>query len=151
MTELSNYSIEGFKVIGVTLQFQQGDTKKSVFMKGINLSDVVDIVEAIEAQGEYTFLGMSPVYRKLSALDGSLVIAEGTSTKVKWSNVGLKRTAQIGDEEVEVKSLYLTLPLADDDSKNNALVSALLNKTIAGAKVTEVIQNSAVAIQVTGE
>ncbi|MDN5303578.1 MAG: hypothetical protein PWP46_457 [Fusobacteriaceae bacterium] len=151
MTELSNYSIEGFKVIGVTLQFQQGDTKKSVFMKGINLSDVADIVEAIEAQGEYTFLGMSPVYRKLSALDGSLVIAEGTSTKVKWSNVGLKRIAQIGDEEVEVKSLYLTLPLADDDSKNNALVSALLNKTIAGAKVTEVIQNSAVAIQVTGE
>ncbi len=141
-----NVAVTGHKVIGLNIQVGQGDQTKTYYFKGLNAADYDDMAAAIEASGEYTVLGFSPVYRKEALLDGTLSINQGTADNTKFVQCGLKRTADIGGNEVDVKTMFLTLPISDDTAKADAVKTALLNKTIAGAKVTDVFRMGAQSI-----
>lgn len=136
-----NHEVAGYSVIGVTLAFMQGDTKVSKVYYNVNLADIDEIVDAVEATNQFTFVGMSPIYRKESFLDKTLDIAQGTESKLFWGKVGVKRTAEVAGEVIDLKTLYLDLPLARDSS-NEALKAALVGKTIKGGLVTDIIQSS---------
>lgn len=131
----------GYEVEGITIAYKQGDVQDSKYYKGLTPADVSDIAEAIEASGEYTFIGFSVTYRLKTYKAKTLTIVNGTADKISWSQLILKRTAEIGGVEVKLQSLYLLMPISSDATKKTAVKDALLNKTIAGAKIVEVVEN----------
>lgn len=131
----------GYEVEGITIAYKQGDVQDSKYYKGLTPADVSDIAEAIEASGEYTFIGFSVTYRLKTYKAKTLTIVNGTADKIAWSQLILKRTAEIGGVEVKLQSLYLLMPISSDAAKKTAVKDALLNKTIAGAKIVEVVEN----------
>lgn len=130
-----------YVVEGITIAYKQGDVQDSKFYKGMTPADVADLAAAIEASGEYTFIGFSVTYRLETYKANTLTIASGSTDKITWSQVILKRTAEIGGVDVKLQSLYVLMPISSDPLKKTAVKDALLNKTIAGAKVVEVVEN----------
>ena len=99
----------GFVVEGITIAYKQGDVQDSKFYKGLTPADVSQVAEAIEASGEYTFIGFSVTYRLKTYKENTLTIASGSADKITWSQVILKRTADIGGVDVKLQSLYLLI------------------------------------------
>lgn len=131
-----------YEVEGITIAYKQGDVQDSKFYKGLTPADVAQVAEAIEASGEYTFIGFSVTYRLKTYKEKTLTIASGSADKITWSQVILKRTVDIGGVDVKLQSLYLLMPISSDATKKTAVKTALLNQTIGGAKVVEVVENS---------
>lgn len=132
----------GYDIEGITVAYKQGDVQDSKFYKGLTPADFSEVAEAIEASGEYTVIGFSVTFRAKTYKDGTMVIAQGSADKITWSQVILKRTADIGGTEVKLQSLYLLMPISSDPLKKTAVKDALINKTIAGAKVVEIVENA---------
>lgn len=141
MAEISNVAVAGHVVDGITLQLAAGDLKKSIYFKGLNLADVEELKTAIEGTGEFTVTGFGVTYRDKAIKEGTTPITSGTGEKVDFQQVILQRTADVGGQEVKMQSMYITLPVPQDTVKKAALKTALLNKTIGGAKVTDVSVN----------
>lgn len=131
----------GMVVDGVTIAYQQGDVKDSKYYQGVGASDVETLAAAIEASGEYTVIGFSLTFRLKTAKDKTLTIAQGTSAKIDWQKVICQRLIDNNGVETKAQSLYLLMPISADDTKKTAVKNALMNKVIAGAKVTAVKEN----------
>lgn len=142
MAEIANLAIAGNVVDGITLQLAAGDLRKSIYYKGCNLADVEELTTAIEGTGEFTVTGFGVTYRDKAIKEGTKQITAGTGEKVDFQQVILKRTADVGGQEVKMQSMYITLPVPQDTVKKAALKTALVNKTIAGAKVVDVSVNT---------
>lgn len=142
IAEITGAVPANYEVTGVTIAFQQGDVQDSKFYKGMTIDDVSELAEAIEASGEYTFIGFSLTYRLKTYVAKTLVVTPGTADKITWQNLLLKRTAEIGGKDVSLTTLYVLMPISSDATKKTAVLDALMGKTIQGAVVKSIAENA---------
>lgn len=138
---MENVIFTGYNVAGLTVQVKQGDVEKSLYMPGLNLADFEDIKAGLELGGEFVVSGFSLTVRDKKVKDGTLVIPAGSAEKYSTVKVGLKRTADIGGTETDMKTLYVPFLMPEDKVKQAAVVTHFVGKTIAGAKVVDIIKN----------
>lgn len=140
---MENYASAGYNVVGLTIQIKQGDVEKSLYMAGLNAGDFDELKAAIELSGEFAVTGYSLTMRDKKIKDGTFLVPAGTAENYRLSKIGLKRTVDIGGVETEMKTLYVPWMVPEDKTKKQAIATKLIGKIIAGAKVTDVVQNLA--------
>ena len=138
---MDNFSAAGYRVVGLTVQIQQGDLKESLYMPGLNSGDFDEIKDAIEATTEFAVTGFSITARDKRLDDGSFVVPGGTAEIYTKGKIGLKRTVDIGGVETEMKALYIPFMIPADLTKQQDIKAKFVGKTIAGAKITDVVQD----------
>lgn len=140
---MDNYVSTGYNVVGLTIQIKQGDVEKSLYMGGLNAGDFDELKAAIELSGEFAVTGFSLTMRDKKIKDGTFLVPAGTAENYRLSKIGFKRTVDIGGVETEMKTLYVPWMVPEDKTKKQAIATQLIGKTIAGAKITDVVQNLA--------
>lgn len=140
---MDNYVSTGYNVVGLTVQIKQGDVEKSLYMAGLNAGDFDEIKAAIQLSGEFAVTGYSLTMRDKKIKDGTFLVPAGTTENYSLSKIGLKRTVDIGGVDTEMKTLYIPFMIPEDKTKKQAIATQLIGKTIAGAKITDVVQNLA--------
>ncbi len=138
---MDNFSATGYRVIGLTVQVQQGDLREPLYMPGLNTGDFDEIKAAIESTTEFAVTGFSLTVRDKKLDDGSFVVPGGTAEIYTKGKIGLKRTVDIGGVETEMKTLYIPFMVPADLMKQKSIKDKLVGKTIAGAKITDVVQD----------
>ena len=111
---MDNFSAAGFRVVGLTVQVQQGDLRESLYMPGLNAGDFDEIKDAIESTTEFAVTGFSITARDKKLDDGSFVVPGGTAEIYTKGKIGLKRTADIGGVETEMKTMYIPFMVPAD-------------------------------------
>ena len=140
---MDNFVATGFNVVGLTIQIAQGDLTDSLYMSGFNAGDFEELKTIIEADGEWAVTGFSLTCRDKKIKDGTFVTPAGSAEKYKKGQIGLQRKVEIAGVETELKTLYIPFMVPEDKVKKEAVRTAFIGKTIAGAKVTDVVQNKA--------
>lgn len=138
---MDNYVATGYVCKGLTVQIQQGDLKESLYMAGLNAGDFEEVKDAIESTTEFAVTGFSLTMRDKKLDDGSFTVPGGTAEIYTKSKLGLKRTLEVGGVETEMKTLYIPFMVPADLTKQKAIKDKFINKTIAGAKITDVVQD----------
>ena len=137
---MDNFSAAGFRVVGLTVQVQQGDLRESLYMPGLNAGDFDEIKDAIESTTEFAVTGFSITARDKKLDDGSFVVPGGTAEIYTKGKIGLKRTADIGGVETEMKTLYIPFMVPVDLTKQQSIKDKFVGKIIAGAKIKDVVK-----------
>lgn len=141
IAKISAILVTGYDCIGINIQMQQGDVKKSEFFPYVLPEDYNVMAEAIEATGQFTCTGFSPVFRDKTVKEGTTPIVEGTTEKIKWTNIILQRTVKIGENDVKVASLYVLFPLPNTEASQDLVKAKFINQNVGGALVKDVKVN----------
>lgn len=139
---LPNLFASGYECTGITIQMQQGDVKVSKFYPGVTSVDYNKLAESIEATGQFTCTGFSPVFRDKAVKEGTVPVVEGTTEKVNWGNIILQRFVKVGEQDVKAGSLYLMMPIPVAKANREAMEAKLKGQTIGGALVKDVKRNT---------
>lgn len=122
------------KITGMNVKVKQGDVpaKINCYGTGVLDTDYEPIKDILNASGEYAVTG----YNLKKAISPAPVIVSGTAgTKLSSGTLIIEREL--------AKTLYIKVMLPDDDTKAKAIGTALLGKTLGGAKITKVTKKTA--------
>ena len=119
------------KIIGISVEYAQGDMRDSTFVAGVTKADIDVISQIIESTGELTVIGFSEVVRD-AALIG--VPFEPTGDAADKIISYKKLVAVFGDGSAVM--LHGKMPSAD--AKVTLMATALAAETLLGKPVTEV-------------
>lgn len=119
------------KVIGISVEYAQGDMRDSTFVAGVTKADIDVISEIIESTGELTVIGFSEVVRDSSLIGVAYEPAGDAADKV----IGYKKLVAIFGNGSAVM-IHGKMPSAD--AKVTLMATALAAETLLGNAVVEV-------------